>query len=127
PGKFLTTSGDRLKLVDIEAERGRRVAVDMFFRTLADTHGPHATAIVLSGADGDGALGLKRIKEQGGLTISQEPSEAEQAGMPQSAIDTGMVDWVLPVEEIPSRLLAYRRTESLLRLPPEVGPDIPAV
>ena len=54
-------------------ERGRRVAVDLFFRTLADTHGPHAAAIVLSGADGDGAIGIKRIKERGGLTIAQDP------------------------------------------------------
>ena len=58
-------------------ERGRRVAVDLFFRSLADTHGPHAAAIVLSGADGDGAIGIKRIKERGGLTIAQDPDEAE--------------------------------------------------
>ena len=78
-------------------DRGRRVAVDLFFRTLADTHGPHAAAIVLSGADGDGAIGIKRIKERGGLTIAQDPDEAEHASMPRSAIATGMVDWVLPV------------------------------
>ena len=52
---------------------GKRVAVDLFFRSLADTHGPHAAAIVLSGADGDGAIGIKRIKERGGLTIAQDP------------------------------------------------------
>ena len=88
-------------------ERGRRVAVDLFFRTLADTHGPHAAAIVLSGADGDGAIGIKRIKERGGLTIAQDPDEAEHAGMPRAAIATGMVDWVLPVAEMPARLGRY--------------------
>jgi two-component system CheB/CheR fusion protein len=119
PGKLLQTSGERLKLVPMEQERGKLVAVDYFFRSLADTHGPKATAIVLSGADGDGALGLKRVKERGGLTISQEPTEAEHTGMPQTAINTGMVDWVLPVHEMPARLLAYRKNASLLRLPSE--------
>ena len=71
-------------------------------------HGPHAAAIVLSGADGDGAIGIKRIKERGGLTIAQDPDEAEHAGMPRSAIATGMVDWVLPVGDMPARLAAYR-------------------
>jgi CheB methylesterase len=69
-----------------------------FFRSLADSHGPHAAAIILSGADGDGAIGIKRIKERGGVTIAQNPEEAEHHGMPQSAIATGMVDWVLRVQ-----------------------------
>ena len=109
---------------DLQPERGRRVAVDLFFRTLADTHGPHAAAIVLSGADGDGAIGIKRIKERGGLTIAQDPDEAEHAGMPRAAIDTGMVDWVLPVAEMPrahrSTIIAHERR---LKLPPEDGPQ----
>jgi two-component system CheB/CheR fusion protein len=97
--------------------------VDLFFRSLADTHGPHALAIILSGADGDGAIGIKRIKERGGLTIAQDPDEAEHAGMPRTAIDTGMVDWVLQVAEMPRRLLAYRDSEETLQLPPEEGPQ----
>ena len=54
-----------------------------FFRLLADTHGPRAAAIILSGADADGA-GIRRIKERGGLTIAQDPDEAEHRGMPQA-------------------------------------------
>ena len=94
------------------------MAVDLFFRTLADTHGPHAAAIVLSGADGDGAIGIKRIKERGGLTIAQDPDEAEHASMPRSAIATGMVDWVLRVAQMPERLLEYRANEKRVQLPP---------
>jgi two-component system CheB/CheR fusion protein len=94
PGKHITSVDGHLRLTDIQPERGKRVAVDLFFRSLADTHGPHATAIVLSGADGDGALGIKRIKERGGLTIAQDPDEAQHGGMPRAAIATGMVDWV---------------------------------
>ena len=78
---------------------------------------------MLSGADGDGAIGIKRIKERGGLTVAQEPTEAEHEGMPRSSIATGMVDWVLPVADMPARILDYGATERLLRLPPEDGPQ----
>ena len=98
PGKTLGTLDGHLTLADPKPlARGRHVAVDLFFRTLADTQGPHAAAIVLSGADGDGAIGIKRIKERGGLTVAQDPQEAEHPSMPRAAIATGMVDWVLPV------------------------------
>jgi two-component system CheB/CheR fusion protein len=124
PGKILTTTDGRLRLSDMRGERGKRITVDLFFRSLADTHGPHAAAIVLSGLDSDGALGIKRIKERGGLTIAQNPDEAEQRGMPQAAINTGMVDWILDVAEMPGRLLQYFRNESRLKLPPEDGPPL---
>lgn len=123
PGRHLASVDGHLRLSELAHERGTRVAVDLFFRSLADTHGPHAAAIILSGADGDGALGVKRIKERGGLTIAQDPDEAEHHGMPQSAIGTGMVDWVLRVAEMPRRLLEYRATEQRLRVPPEEGPQ----
>lgn len=122
PGKLLSTVDGHLKLVDLQHDRGRRVAVDLFFRSLADTHGPHAAAIVLSGADGDGALGIKRIKERGGLTIAQDPDQAEYPGMPRTSIETGMVDFILEVSEMPQRLLDYLDQEKALRLPSEEGP-----
>jgi two-component system, chemotaxis family, CheB/CheR fusion protein len=122
PAKQLWLEGDHLRLSDLPRERGRRVPVDLFFRALADTHGPHSVAIVLSGVDGDGALGIKRIKERGGLTIAQEPTQAQHSGMPEAAIGTGMVDWVLPVEQMPGRLLEYVERERRLQVPPETGP-----
>ncbi|HEY0818496.1 MAG TPA: CheR family methyltransferase, partial [Rhizobacter sp.] len=122
PRKGLKTMNGHLRLFDLPTERTRHVAVDQFFRTLADTHGPHASAIVLSGSDSDGAIGIKRIKERGGLTIAQDPGEAEFDGMPRSAIGTGMVDWVLPVGDMATRLLDYHRQERKLRLPSEEGP-----
>lgn len=123
PGRSLHAVDGSLSLGELGHRRGRHVAVDLFFRTLADTHGPHATAIVLSGIDGDGAIGIKRIKERGGLTIAQDPALAEQGGMPNSAIGTGMVDWVLAPADMPERLIAYHRLETRLRLPPEEGPQ----
>lgn len=123
PKKHLTTVNGHLRLDDLEPERGRRIAVDLFFRSLADTHGPHAAAIVLSGADGDGAIGIKRIKERGGLTIAQDPDDAEHVGMPRASISTGMVDWVLRVPQIPARLLQYFAQEQRVRMPAEDGPQ----
>ncbi|RYD36837.1 MAG: PAS domain S-box protein [Verrucomicrobiaceae bacterium] len=123
PGKHLTVNGNRLRLTDLQQEHGKRTVVDLFFRSLADFYGPYATAVVLSGVDGDGAIGIKRIKERGGLTIAQEPDEAEFNGMPNAAIGTGMVDWILPARIMPARIQSYRERGTRLRLPPEDGPQ----
>ena len=122
PGKYIATVNGHLKLVDLQIEWGRRSAIDLFFRSLADTHGPHAAAVVLSGADGDGAVGIKRIKERGGLTIAQDPQNADCSEMPRAAIDTGMVDWVLDVEQLPVRLVEYFDHQKRTELPSEDGP-----
>jgi two-component system, chemotaxis family, CheB/CheR fusion protein len=119
PGKHLLTAKGQLVLNELPHEYGKRTAVDIFFRSLADAHGGRSIAIVLSGVDGDGAIGIKRIKEQGGITVAQEPREAQYKGMPRSAIDTVMVDWVLPIAEMPRRLLEYQLTQERVRLPKE--------
>src|SRR5438105_4220687 len=124
PGKAIRALDSTLSLEDAALpRRGRHVTVDLFFRTLADTHGPHAAAIVLSGADSDGAIGIKRIKERGGLTVAQDPEEAEHASMPRAAIATAMVDWVLPVADMGQRLRQYFALEKKLKLPPEDTPS----
>ena len=124
PGKGLSVEKGQLRIADLTDEEGKGVAVDLFFRTLADNLGPLAVGIILSGANGDGVIGLKRVKELGGLTIAQDADEAEQAGMPRAAIATGMVDWVLPVSEMPHRLTQYRRNGGRLLLPSEQGPQL---
>lgn len=121
-GKTIRSMDGHVAVSDAPSERSQRVAVDIFFRTLADTHGPHAAAVVLSGEEGDGVIGIKRIKERGGLTIAQDPDEARFAAMPRAVIGTGMVDWVLPAREMPGRLQSYFRMEKALQLPPEVAP-----
>ena len=101
PRKALRTMDGYLDLSDLPEDPTRRhVAVDLFFRTLADTHGSHAVAVVLSGLDSDGASAIKRINERGGLTIAQDP-ESEHSGMPRAAIATGMIDGVWPLRDIP--------------------------
>ena len=119
PGKHLSIENGKLRLSNLWPERGRRVAIDVFFRTLTQAQGQSSIGIVLSGADSDGAIGIKRIKENGGLTIAQEPTEAEHPGMPRAAIATGMVDWVLPVGEMPERLIDFLDNGRRLRLPEE--------
>jgi two-component system CheB/CheR fusion protein len=119
PNRSLTVSEGWLNADELPTSHGKRVAVDILFRTMADSYGPHAIAVVLSGADGDGAIGVKRVKERGGLTVVQDPTEAEQPGMPRTALDTGMVDWILPVAVMRSRIVRFVEHEKQLRLPPE--------
>ncbi|NUO71108.1 MAG: histidine kinase, partial [Frateuria sp.] len=126
PRKLIRMEGGALALEEREPEPDRPVTVDLLFRSLADSHGAHSAAVVLSGADGDGAIGIKRVKERGGLTVAQDPEECGHPAMPRSAIATGMVDWTLPVADMVPRLLAYFRLEGHLRLPSEVAPPAPA-
>jgi two-component system CheB/CheR fusion protein len=79
---------------------------------LALDYGARAACIVLSGTDGDGAVGLKSIKEKGGLVIAQQPTEAGFDGMPQSAIATNLVDHVLPVSAMLDALLKFSKLKS---------------
>jgi two-component system CheB/CheR fusion protein len=124
PAKQLAMADGHLTLSDLDRPQGKRVAIDLFFRTLADTHGRNATAIILSGGDSDGTIGIKRIKERGGLTIAQDPAEAQHDSMPRAAIATGMVDWVLPIQEMPGRWLAYLRNADRLKLPSDHDPKV---
>jgi two-component system CheB/CheR fusion protein len=105
PGKRLEMSDGCLRAPEQEPTAGQAFAIDHFFRTLADAHERHAIGIVLSGAGSDGAAGLSRIKEAGGITLAQTPGDAEHAEMPQNAIATNQVDIVLPSAEMPQRLL----------------------
>jgi two-component system, chemotaxis family, CheB/CheR fusion protein len=113
PGKHLSAANGYLHVTE-RAQQAAPIAIDYFFRTLADAHGTRAMGIVLSGSGSDGAVGLSRIKEAGGMTIAQEPSDAMYPEMPHHAIATGHVDFVLPVAEIPGKLLElWRNAQSI--------------
>jgi two-component system chemotaxis response regulator CheB len=83
-----------------------RPAADPLFMSAAENYGAHVIGIVLSGYDGDGAEGLRVIKEFGGVSLIQEPEEAEQPSMPRTAILSDHPDGILPAEEIASRIAA---------------------
>jgi two-component system CheB/CheR fusion protein len=117
---------DGLLLVDsLERPRGRHIAIDLFFRTLAEVHRERALAIVLSGTGADGAVGLSRVKEQGGVTIVQAPEDAEHDGMPAAALRTGAVDFVLPVVEMPQKLLELWSNARTIEMPPPGDGEAP--
>src|SRR5690606_39145469 len=98
----------------------RRAPVDIFLRTLAESHGPLAIAVILSGTGANGSMGLKRVKEKGGAVFVQNPREAQFNEMPRYAIATDLVDDILPVARIPARLLTYRQGLGKVSIPDEV-------
>ncbi|MCW7539007.1 PAS domain S-box protein [Aquabacterium sp. A7-Y] len=117
PTKHLSMNDGYLSVEEQHRPHGRHVAVDLFFRSLALVHRDRAFAIVLSGTGSDGAGGIARIKEQGGVTLAQLPEDAEFDGMPRAAIATGAVDWVLPVVEMPQKLIEIWGNARRIQLP----------
>jgi two-component system CheB/CheR fusion protein len=117
PNANLNSVDTHLRLSALEKERGARAPIDHFFRTLAATHDGHTVGVILTGTGSDGALGIREIKEQNGLTVAQDPGEAEYDGMPRSAISTGAVDLVLPLAAIPAAVLRFAHTEPRFHVP----------
>jgi two-component system CheB/CheR fusion protein len=130
PAHHLHMNDGYLRVSVPEPRRGGHVAIDYFFRDLADVHKERAFCLVLSGAGSDGAVGLSRIKEQGGVTIAQSPDDAEYDSMPKAAIETGFVDLVMPVVEMPQKLLELWSNSKKISLPatndPEINAKVPA-
>ncbi|MEO6729602.1 MAG: chemotaxis protein CheB [Ferruginibacter sp.] len=88
-----------------KSKNERNLPIDLFFTSLAEVHQTHAIGVVLSGSASDGTRGLKAIKDHGGLTFAQDEASAQYEGMPHSAALAGVVDFILPPEEIPPKLL----------------------
>ena len=105
PGANLITDDGHVQPAPDSEPRRPSVAIDVFFRALADVHRERALCIVLSGTGNDGALGLARVKESGGIAFAQAPADAQHGDMPRAAIATGLVDIVLPAAELASRLV----------------------
>jgi len=117
PNLQLSMDDGHLAVTALERSPGRHTAIDLFFRTLAEAHERCAIAIVLSGTGSDGAVGLGRVKELGGVTLAQEPADCDHDGMPVAAIATGVVDFVLPAPEMAVKLVDLWQTSRDMRLP----------
>jgi two-component system CheB/CheR fusion protein len=115
PGTYLSVVGGALHLSEPQARHGARLPFDFLLRSLADEYGERVVGVILSGTAADGSLGLKAVKEKGGLVIAQDPDEAAYDGMPRNAILTGAVDLVLPVAAISDALVKYDRRMALTR------------
>ncbi|MVV51564.1 PAS domain S-box protein [Pseudomonas sp. PB120] len=124
PAHQLTMNDGLLEVSDNDPQLGRHSSIDLFFRGLADVHRERAFCLILSGSGSDGAVGLSRIKEQGGITLVQAPEDAEFDGMPRAAIDTHLVDLILPVVEMPQKLLELWRNAKEINLPVANDPEL---
>ena len=116
PGHNLSMIDGYLRLSQIEESRNHRAPIDHFFETLAMAHGERCIGVILSGTGSDGSFGLRKIKEQGGLTIAQDPNEAQFNSMPQNAIATGQVDLVSLIRDMPWHMLRFASTEPRIEI-----------
>jgi len=105
PDRRMTVTDGHLRLRPKGPGPGPEGTVDTLFRSLATEYKERAVGVVLSGSAQDGATGIREIKAAGGLTLAQTPEQAGVDGMPRAAIGTGMVEVVLPVEEIAAELV----------------------
>jgi two-component system, chemotaxis family, CheB/CheR fusion protein len=115
PNTEMTLARRTLILTQPSEPHGQRFPIDTFFRSLASDQTNGAICVILSGTGTDGTLGLRAVKDAGGMAMAQEPTSAEYDGMPKSAIATGLVDYILPPEEMPARLVKYASDRHLKR------------
>jgi two-component system, chemotaxis family, protein-glutamate methylesterase/glutaminase len=113
PDRHLLLSPGRINVTRGPRENGHRPAIDAMFRTAAASYGPGVVGVILSGTLDDGALGVRTIKERGGVAIIQ--SDALYPDMPRTAAEAADVDHVAPIDQIPDLICA-----SVLERPPEL-------
>jgi two-component system CheB/CheR fusion protein len=116
PAKEMSILGGQIQLLDPAPNKEVRYPIDFFFRSLAQDQGERAIAVVLSGTGTDGTRGIKDIKTEGGLVIVQDSQDAQYTGMPLSAVETGLADYVLPARKMPKTIVDYVRHTLALRL-----------
>lgn len=104
PNHDLVVEDGHLRLLDTEAQRSQRRPIDRLYDSMAAEYGERAIAVILSGTASDGSRGISAIKTAGGMVMVQDPETAEYDGMPRSAINTGLVDVVLPMQQMPQVL-----------------------
>ncbi|MGA2678929.1 MAG: CheR family methyltransferase [Sedimentisphaerales bacterium] len=107
PDKHVVIMNGKLCLMEPKEPHGVRMPINYFLRSLAEDKGEKAICIILSGTGSDGTWGLKEVKGKGGLALAQDERQAKFDGMPRNAIDTGLVDFVLPVERMGVELMKY--------------------
>lgn len=102
PNRHLLVSGERtLTLSSSELVHFVRPSADLLFESVAASYGPEAIACVLTGTGRDGAMGASAVRQRGGTVIAEDPELAEFKGMPGAVVAAGVVDFILPLEEIP--------------------------
>jgi len=110
PKQHLLVEAGNLHLSNAEPVHFTRPAADPLFESVAQHFRQQAIAVVLTGGDGDGAWGAQVIKQMGGKVIAQDQATSEHFGMPSAAIQTGVVDWILPIQAIAPTLITLTTT-----------------
>ncbi len=109
-GKYLSIEKGMLVLADRSEQDRVRMPIDYFLTSLAVDRQERAACIILSGGSGaDGTRGVRAVRGAGGMCIAQSPETAQSPAMPQSAIDSGLIDQVLSVAQMPAALVGYAR------------------
>jgi chemotaxis response regulator CheB len=101
---------EEFRLVPISKPRGWPDVITVFLRSLTENWDGKLIAVIVSGYDGDGAAALCGIKEVGGITIAQKPETAGQPDMPESAMASGFIDFVLSPEDIAKEIVKIAHT-----------------
>ena len=102
-----------------------RPSIDVLFESAADVYGSRVAGVILTGTGRDGAAGLAHVKRRGGLAIVQDPATAAKAAMPEAALASTVVDWVLPLEQIGPRLISLFAPVASSPTPRSVAPQSP--
>ncbi len=126
PNRDMAFLNGTLQLLEPSSPRGQRLPIDFFFRSLAQDQHERAICIVLSGTGSDGTQGLRAVKAEGGMVMAQTPESTEYDGMPRSAINTGLVDYILPAAEMPDHLISYA-AQAFGRIAHLQAPPLPKV
>src|SRR5207302_8342308 len=121
PHADVILSGDVLKLVDRPPAPRQHLPIDRFLRSLAHERGSQAIGVVLSGTASDGTEGLRAIKAEQGIALVQDPQSAKFSGMPQSAIDAGVVDYTLFLPLLAAELVRLSQHPYLA-----INPELPS-
>lgn len=121
PNAILTIEGGILRVKTPADPQSLHSPIDRLFDSLAQDQGHNAVCILLSGSGSDGTLGLRAVKEHGGMAMAQSPESAQHDGILRSAISTGLVDHVLPPEELAVKLMEYATYLRHVRV--ERGPE----
>ena len=104
PDEHLLVGPGKVQLAHSQLVHFSRPSIDLLFESVAGTYGSRSIGVILSGSGKDGAAGIRTIKDAGGVTIAQTPDKAEFRHMPEAAIETGCIDFVLPLEKIGDKL-----------------------
>ncbi|MBV8607965.1 MAG: chemotaxis protein CheB [Singulisphaera sp.] len=111
PNRHLLINGDgSLSLTQTELVHFVRPSADLLFESVAAGYRERAIAVVLSGSGSDGSMGVRAIKKMGGTVIAQDEETSEYFGMPGAAVNTGCVDFILPLDEIAPALMTLVRS-----------------